>query len=74
MSEKSYPIFLNKVLEASMRTDDSDLIYSSLKEFIAVKANPEKRLQTKLREINNIPDRIHEILKSNFGFSRKMSE
>jgi hypothetical protein len=30
-------MFLNTVLEASIRTDDSDLIYNSLKDFIEIK-------------------------------------
>jgi hypothetical protein len=30
-------MFLNTVLEASIRTDDSDLIYDSLKDFIEIK-------------------------------------
>lgn len=62
-------MFLNTVLEASIRTDDSDLIYNSLKDFIAIKQEPHVRLVNLLNNILHIPDRLFVLLRENFGFS-----
>ena len=62
-------MYLNSVLESSMRTDDSDVIYDALKDFVAIKREPHRRLVNKLNNILHIPDRIYVILKTNFGYS-----
>ena len=66
-------MYLNSVLESSMRTDDSDVIYDALKDFVAIKREPHRRLVNKLNNILHIPDRIYVILKTNFGYSGQMT-
>lgn len=70
-NEKIEPnkLFLNTVLEASIRTDDSELIYNSLKDFIEIKQEPHQRLVNLLNNIKHIPDRLFVLLRENFGFS-----
>ena len=65
-------MYLNSVLEASMRTDDADIIYDALNDFVNIKREPHKRLISKLNNIKHIPDRIYVVLKEHFGWSGQM--
>ena len=67
-------MYLNGVLEASMRTDDADLVYDSLNDFIAIKRQPHRRMINQLNNIKHIPDRVYVLLKENFGYSGQMTK
>lgn len=58
--------YLNTVLEASMRTDDADIVYNSLQDFLEIKREPHYRLVHKLNLMKHIPDRLYVLLKENF--------
>ena len=61
--------YLNSVLEASVRTDDADIVYEALEDFIKIKREPHRRLINNLNNIKHIPDRLFVLLKENFGWS-----
>jgi hypothetical protein len=61
------------VLEASIRTDDTDLVFDSLNDFLNIKREPHRRLINKLNNIKHIPDRLYVLLKENFGYSGQMT-
>lgn len=67
-------LYLNSVLEASLRTDDSDLVYQSLTDFIAIKREPHKRLVNKISTIKNLPDRLFVLMKEHFPNSGLMNK
>lgn len=56
-------MLLNGVLEASIRTGDTDLVYDSLKDFVAIKHEPHKRLVGKLANMKDLPDRLYMVLR-----------
>jgi hypothetical protein len=60
-------MYLNTVLEASMRTDNVDVIYDSIQDFVKIKKEPHYRLINKLTSIASLPDRLWALLKINFG-------
>ena len=60
-------MLLNNALEAGMRSDDADIIYDSLLDFIDIKRDPHRRLVIRLNNIKHIPDRIYMLLKQNFS-------
>lgn len=55
-----------------MRTNDADVIFDSLNDFIHIKREPHRRLINKLNNIKHIPDRIYVVLKEHFGWSGQM--
>lgn len=57
----------NTVLEAAMRTDDSDIVYDALQDFVAMKHEPHRRLKGTLANMKSLPDRIYIIMKEHFG-------
>jgi hypothetical protein len=67
-------LYLNGVLEASVRTDDADLVYDSLNDFIAIKREPHRRLINQLNNMKHIPDRLYVLLKENYGYSGQMTK
>lgn len=48
---KPNQMYLNSVLEASMRTDDGNLIYDAMQDFVDIKREPHKRLLNQLTSI-----------------------
>lgn len=62
-------LYLNSVLEASVRTDDADIVYDALKDFLAIKREPHRRLLNTLNNLKHIPDRIYMLLRENFPHS-----
>lgn len=65
--------FLNCSLEASIRSDDADIVYDSLIDFVEIKQMPHKRILSTLNNMKHIPDRIFVVLKENFGYSGQMT-
>jgi hypothetical protein len=66
--------FLDAVLEASMRTDDADMVYDAMTDFIKIKREPHKRLLGKLNNMLHMPDRLYVLLKEHFGWSGQMTQ
>ena len=62
-------LYLDTVLEASLRTDNADVIYDALNDFINIKREPHRRLVNKINSIHHIPDRLYVLMKENFGWS-----
>ena len=69
---KPNQLYLDSVLEASLRTDNADIIYDALQDYLEIKREPHRRLIMRLNQIHHIPDRIYILLKENFGWSGQM--
>ena len=65
-------MYLDSVVEAAIRTDDADIIYDALKDFVEIKREPHRRIVNQLNNILHIPDRIYVLLKQHFGWSGQM--
>ena len=61
----------NTVLETALRTDDSDLVFESLTDFVDIKQDPHFRLKGKLANLEDLPDRIYLLLRENWGVEHK---
>ena len=55
-----------------MRTDDVDVIYDAIQDFVKIKKEPHYRLINKLTSIKSLPDRLWALLKINFPESGGM--
>lgn len=58
---------MNSVLEAAMRTDDGEIIYNAIKDFVDIDREPYQRLLTKLISFKNLPDRLFLLLNDNYS-------
>ena len=65
--------FLNSVVQSAIRTDDADIVYDSLNDFIAIGHEPHFRTLNTLNNMKHIPDRIYVLLHKNFGWSGQMT-
>ena len=57
----------DSVLETGMRTDDSNLVYETLVDFVEMKQEPHFRLKNQLANMEDLPDRIYLLLRENWG-------
>lgn len=67
-------MYLNTVLDASMRTDKSDIVYDVLKDFLDIKRKPHVGYLHNLNKIKHMPDRLYVLLKENFAISGQMTK
>lgn len=73
-AEKMAPnqLYLNSVLEASIRTDDADIVFDSLTDFVTIQREPHKRLVAQINNMKHLPDRIYVLMKEHFPWSGEM--
>ena len=69
---KPNKMLLNTVLQAAVRTDDADVVYESLQDFVAIGHEPHARTLATLTNMKHIPDRLYVLLKQNYGWSGQM--
>ena len=62
-------MYLESVLEASMRIDKSDVVYDVLSDFLEIQRKPHVGLLHTLNKIKHMPDRLYVLLKENFAIS-----
>ena len=71
---KPNQMYLDSVLEASMRIDKSDIVYDALTDFLEIKRRPAGRLLYQLNVLKHMPDRLYVLLKENFATSGLMTK
>ena len=67
-------MYLNTVLEASMRLDKSDVVFDVLTDFLEIKRKPHVGYLHKLNKIKHMPDRLYILIKENFAISGQMTK
>ena len=49
-----------------MRTDDVDVVYEGLTDFIAIKREPHRRIVSRINNMKKMPDRLFVLMRENF--------
>lgn len=66
-------MLLDTVVQAALRTDDADMVYDCLQDYIAIRREPHRRALATLNNLKHMPDRLFVLLKENFGWSGRVS-
>ena len=61
------------MIQSAIRTDDADLVYDTLNDFIEIKREPHFRTLNTLNNMKHIPDRLFVLLHEHFGWSGQMT-
>ena len=60
-------MYLDSVLEAGLRTDDSAVVFDAMSDFIRLKKDPHRRLLNQVVNLKHMPDRLYVLLKENYS-------
>jgi hypothetical protein len=63
---KPNKLVLNAVLETGIREGDTDLVYTVLKDFLAIGHEPYENSMKHLSNLKKLPDHLYTLIKKNF--------